>query len=202
MKKEELVYREIASKYLDGKNSFTQKGLAEELSVSLGGVNKTVSKLVSINAVSVSKMSFSVVAFDRLMLYWATHRKLGREIAYEGRGDAAVNEIESSMPGGVAFTAYTAYKKLYKNTPADYSEVYVYATGEALAAIKGRFREGSKYPNLFVLRADAILEAAIKGRRLTSGSVPVPQVFVDLWNIRSWYAKEFSDAMSKRIFGR
>jgi len=31
-------------------------------------------------------------------------------------------------------------------------------------------------------------------------SIPLAQVFVDLWNLPEWYAKEFVQALEKRIF--
>jgi len=109
-----------------------------------------------------------------------------------------INEIEASMPNGVAFTAYTAYKKIYNDVPADYSEVYVYATEDALSEIEKRFPDHKHYDNIFVLRTDPILEERIeKGMTV----VPLPNIFVDLWNIRTWYAKDFVDALSKKLFG-
>jgi hypothetical protein len=28
---------------------------------------------------------------------------------------------------------------------------------------------------------------------------PIAQIFVDLWNIREWYAKDYLDALSRRL---
>jgi len=198
MKLYEIFYREIATDYLSGKNSFTQKELSNRLGMSIGNVNKALKALEAINAVRITPKSFSIIAIDRLMLYWATHRKLNNDIVYSTFSDMRISEIEASMPNGTAFTAYTAYKKIYKSTPADYSEVYVYATESAVNEIERRFPVKSGAYNIFILKADHVLAERIKN---SVAVAPLPNVFVDLWNIRTWYAKEFTDALSKKLFG-
>jgi len=136
----EIFYREIATDYLSGKNSFTQKELSNRLGISIGNVNKALKALEAINAVRITSKSFSIIAIDRLMLYWATHRKLNNDIVYSAFSDMRISEIEASMPNGTAFTAYTVYKKIYKSTLADYSEVYAYATESALNEIERGFQ--------------------------------------------------------------
>ncbi|MCL5099837.1 MAG: winged helix-turn-helix transcriptional regulator [Candidatus Marsarchaeota archaeon] len=199
MKLYEVLYREIAADFLAGTDRFTQKELSERLHISIGNVNRALSKLEEINAVAVGRRSFRVTALDRLLLYWATHRKLYNDVIYKALSELSVADTEASLPNGIAFTAYTAYKKTYGNVPADYSEVFVYVTEAAGEAIRQRFPKQGTAPNLFVLRADAVLS-----KRIASGKarvVPVPNIFADLWNIKTWYAKEFTDALSKRLFG-
>ena len=49
-------------------------------------------------------------------------------------------------------------------------------------------------PNLFVLEADEhLLKVSEKG------IVPDCQLFVDLWNLLEWYAKEFTTKLRERI---
>ena len=199
MKLYEVLYREIADMFLKGTNTFTQKELSEKLEISIGNINKSIKKLESINAVKIKTRSFSIIAFDKFMLYWATHRTLDKDIIYKGFSDLNINEIEASMPNGVAFTAYTAYKKSFRNIPAEYSEVYLYATDNVIENIKRRFPKQSKFPNIFVLKADKVLSDKIQNEKLRT--VAVPNIFVDLWNIRTWYAKEFVDLLSKKLFG-
>ena len=198
MKLNEILYREIAIDFLNNKNKFTQKELSVRLGISLGNINKAVSNLQSINAVKIEKRSFNIIAFDKLLLYWATHRKLDKDIIYRSVSDLKVSEIENTMPNGIAFTAYTAYKKIYNTAPADYSEVFVYAVPDAVNIIKKRFQKQGKFPNIIVLNADKILSKRIINEKINA--VPIPNLFVDLWNIRTWYAKEFIDALSKNIF--
>jgi len=198
MKLYEIFYREVAADYLSGMNSFTQKELSNRLGISIGNVNKALKTLEAINAVRITPRSFSIIAIDRLMLYWATHRKLNNDIVYSTFSDMRIDEIEASMPNGTVFTTYTAYKKIYNSTPADYSEVYVYAAESTLNEIERRFPVKSGAYNIFILKADRVLAERIKNNVAIA---PLPNVFVDLWNIRTWYAKEFTDALSKKLFG-
>jgi hypothetical protein len=115
-----------------------------------------VTSLRDINAVRVKQRSFEVTALDRLLLYWATHRSLKKDIVYQTRADAQVKDIERGMPNEIAFTGYTAYKFLFNEVPADYSEVYVYATDNGLKEVKRRFGANGKIPNVIV-RKDAPL---------------------------------------------
>ena len=199
MNKKEIVYRNIACSYIDGNNRFTQLGLSKELGISISTVNSAVRDLAGINAVRISTRSFAVSAIERVLFYWASCRKLDRDVIYSTRVDAGVREIEADMPMGIAFTAYTAYVLTYKDAPADYSEVYVYVSEEAVDEIKERFSVNKGIPNLFVMRADDDLDKWIKSNKIKRSSVCPAQAFVDLWNIRTWYAKEFSDAILKRI---
>jgi len=198
MKLYEVLYREIATDYLSGKNTFTQKELSNRLGISISDINVALKKLEEINAISIRPKCFNIIAIDRLLLYWATRRKLNKDVAYSAFARMRINEIEASMPNGVAFTAYTGYKKIYNDIPADYSEVYLYATKDALSEIEKRFPEHKHYDNIFVLRPDPILEERIENGMTV---VPPPNIFVDLWNIRTWYAKDFVDALSKKLFG-
>lgn len=199
MNRQDIVFRAIGCSYIDGKRSFTQLGLSNELRVSLSIVNGAIGNLKEIGAVRVKSRSFDVVALDRLLLYWATHRSLKKDIVYQTRANLSVKDIERSMPEGIAFTGYSGYRSLFKETPADYSEVYLYATDDGLKEIKKRFESNDKISNIIVLKCDSNLETAIKEHRLKNSSVCAAQLFVDLWNMNQWYAKDFVDALSKRL---
>lgn len=199
MKLSEVLYREIATDFLCGINRFTQIELSERLGISIGNVNKALRRVEEINAIKIEKRSFYIIALDRLLLYWATHRKFRGDVIYKASSDMRIIDIENSLPNGIAFTAYTAYKKIYNNTPADYSEVFVYATDKAVNIIKERFPKQDRFPNLFVLSTDKVLSKRIRSREINV--TPIPNIFVDLWNIKTWYALEFAEALSKKLFG-
>lgn len=199
MKKQEVVYRKIACEHIEGKRKFTQLELASVLGFSLSTINNAINNLEEINSVKVNKRSFEVMSLTRLLLYWATRRRLEEDVAYRTRVEAPVREIEAGMPESIAYTCYTAYKLLYKDVPADYSEVYVYATEEGMSEIKSRFRAREGPPNLMVLKADQEMADAIAGKKLRHSSVCNAQVFVDLWNLNAWYAKDFIGALEKRL---
>jgi len=80
MKLYEVLYREIATDYLSGKNTFTQKELSNRLGISISDINVSLKKLEEINAISIKPKYFNIIAIDRLLLYWATHRKLEKDL--------------------------------------------------------------------------------------------------------------------------
>ncbi len=199
MKKQEVIFRLIACQYIDGKRQFTQLELAQRTGMSLSTVNLAVSNLSKVNAVSIRTRSFAVISLERLLMFWATRRNIADDIQYSTNLDASVKDIEGGMPDGIAFTAYTAYKLLYKDVPADYSEVYVYADQDGLEELQKRFGHREGMPNLLVLKADGVLAKEMKGNGLAHSSVCAAQVFVDLWNIKAWYANDFVSALKARL---
>ena len=199
MKRQEAVYREIADGFIEGRIRFTQLGLSENLKMSLSMVNKAVSALEAANAIRKDRRSFEVISFSRLMLYWATRRNLHKDILYSTRVSADTRDIERELPGGTAFTCYTAYKLIFKDAPADYSEVYAYATDEAAMEIKDRFPQQKGPQNLFILKPDRYIQEAAAEGRLKHSSVSKSQLFVDLWGLKEWYAAEYIKALEKRL---
>jgi hypothetical protein len=76
------------------------------------------------------------------------------------RIEAPVREIERIMPN-IEFTAFTAYKLAFNDTPADYSEVYAYADEKELEKIKKRiseFKLSENNPNFFKLKKKFFLK--------------------------------------------
>ena len=192
MKKLEMVYREILHKAIERKSRvFTQAELARNLHVSLSTVNAAVNVLERMGAVDIKPRALHIIDIKKILYYWASIRNLQREIVYSTRVEKPVVEVEKSMPNDVVFAAYTSYKFLFKDVPADYSEVYVYGNENEL---KKRFPLVKGVHNLFVLRKDALME---KYGKTTS----IANTFVDLWNLKEWYAKEFVKEMGGKIGG-
>ena len=193
LQKREIVYRHLLERYFGKRETrFTQLGLSKKFSISLSTVSNALAPLRSIGAVSVLPRSFVIADAHKLLVFWATSRRLERDIIYMTRYDGPVTEVEKSMPSETVFTAYSAYRMLYGDAPADYSEVYAYARRESIGGLRRRFPKNDGPPNIIILEADPFLSKDI---------VSPPQMFADLWNIRSWYAKEFVDALEKRLFG-
>src|SRR3989344_5416099 len=194
MKKTESVYREILYGIIEKKEtSFTQLGLSKKLNVSLSIVNLAVKKLESFGAVKIMQRSFKVLDIRKIIFFWASIRNLWKDVLFKIRVEAPVREIERIMPD-IIFTAYSAYKLKFKDVRADYSEVYIYADNEETEEIKKRlakFKTSEKNPNLFILKKDQALSSC--------KSIPNAQLFVDLWNLKEWYSKEFINALEKRI---
>lgn len=189
MKKSELCYREILFQAMEKKNrKLTQAYLARTIKISLSTVNNALEPLRRMNAIKVERRSFRIIDAKKILYYWASIRNLEKDIIYKTRVDKPVREIEREMPDNIVYAGFSAFKFKFKDVPADYSEVYVY--GENL---EKRFARNEKNPNLFVLRKDDLIEKYNK-----TGSIA--QIFVDLWNLRQWYAKDFLKALEKRCF--
>ena len=190
MKKIEIVYKEILCQAIEKKNyTFKQSELSKKLGFSLSTINLAVKKLEKMNAVKINKMNFKVIDTKKILYLWASIRNIEKDIIYQTRAEMPVREIEKNLPD-VTYAAYSAYKYKFRDVPADYSEVYVYADEEELKEIKKRFPQNEKNPNLFVLKKSSSLY-------LKTGTTA--QIFVDLWNLRQWYASDFLKALEQRI---
>lgn len=194
MKKIEAVYREILYRAIEEKEmTLTQSELSRKLGLSLSVVNLAVKKLDSIGAVKIMQRSFKIMDIKKILFFWASARNLEKDIVYNIRVEAPVREIERAMPN-VVFTAYTSYKLKFKDVAADYSEIYIYASEEETKEIKKRisnFKISEANPNLFILKKDDSLNLY--------RDLPIGQLFVDFWNLKEWYSKEFINALEKRI---
>ena len=194
MKKIEQVYREILYQAMEKNNkSLTQLGLTKRRGFSLSNVNLALKNLEKINGVKINKMNFKVIDIKKIIYYWASSRVFERDIIYKTRIEMPIREIESNMPD-LIFGAFSAYKFKFKDVPADYSEVYVYANEQQLNIIKKRFPEirGTKNFNVFVLKADENIDKY--GKTST-----IANIFIDLWNLKQWYANDFLKELEKRI---
>lgn len=189
MKKTELVYREMLFNAIEkGKRNLTQSYLAETLNISLSTVNLALRPLARMNAVRIKKMGFDIIDVKKILYYWASVRNVEKDIIYKTRVEEPVKEIEKELPDDAVFTAFSAYKLKFKDVPADYSEVYAYGNEN----IRKRFKENKGNPNLFVLKKDNAIEKY--GKTATTANL-----FVDLWNLKQWYAKDFLKSLEAKI---
>ena len=188
--------REVLSAFFQRKQTrFTQLELSKSLGLSLSAVNAAVKRLSAMGAVEISPRGFRVVDAEKILFHWCNERDLQADVTYQTRVDGTVSQIEKSMPPGVVYTAYSACKYALGHAPADYGEVVVYATTPgALQEIKRRFTARAGPPNLTVLAGDGGLQRVAQG-----GVAPLALVYVDLWNLKEWYAKEFRKALEARL---
>ena len=189
MKRTEEVYREILYQAEKGSSILTQKAVSDKLNLSLSNVSNAIAPLRRMNAVEVRKMCFHIINLKKVLYHWASVRNLKKDILYSTRYEKSVIEIEKLMPDSVVFTAYTGYRLKFKEAPADYSEIYVYS-GD-LDEIKRRFPESKNTPNIFVLKKDKNMDKY--GKIATNANI-----FVDLWNLPEWYAKDFLKSMEQK----
>jgi len=184
MKKIELVYKEILDNVETEKRKMTQADIARALGISLSTVNHALKPLKEMGAIKVNKRNFEVVNGKKILYLWASVRNLEKDVIYKTRVE--FREIEKNMPSDIEFGAYSYYKFKFKDVPADYSEVYVYA--KDLKEIKKRFKESKNRPNLFVLKKQF-------------DKMSLSLLFVDLWNLKEWYARDFLKELEVRMNG-
>ena len=192
MKKIELVYREILFNAIEKENkTLTQSYLAETLNISLSTVNFALQPLARMNSINIKKRGFDIIDIKKILYYWASIRNIEKDIIHKTRVDEPVKEIEKQMPDNIVFTAYSAYKFKFKEVPADYSEIYVYGSDEVLKRFEEQQESKMINPNLFVLKKD---NEEKHGKTAT-----IANLFVDLWNLKQWYAKDFLIALEAKI---
>lgn len=192
MLKKEVIYREILTRAIKKREvNFKQLALAKKFGFSLSTVNHALKPLVSIGALEVGSRGFKLIDIKKMLLYWATVRKFEKDIVYSTRKEESIAGIEKSVPASAVFTCYTGYKFLFKDVPADYSEVYFYLPEEDVEEAKLRFPARKGPANVFVLKADKWL----KKYKIA----PVAQLFADLWNLKAWYAGDFVKALEERL---
>jgi hypothetical protein len=191
--KKERVYREILYGVLE-KNirSFKQIELSKECKLSLSTVNYALEPLGRMNAIEKKRFGFSVIDARKILLFWASIRKIEKEIVYQTYLNEKVEKIESEIPANSIFTAYSAFKFRFKEIPSEYSEVIVYGEKEDFEKRFGK--ENLKFkPNLIVLKLDEHL--------LKFKISPLAQIYVDLWNLPTWYAKDFLKKIEEKLHG-
>lgn len=191
MTKKEILWREILHEYQKNPNNlFTQKALAERFGLSLSTVFHALKIPRASGAIDVRGRGFRVRDFEKFLLLWATLRNPKKDIIYATHSELPVQKAEGLMPPDTIFGAYSAYRFAYHDAPADYDKIYVYA--DSADDIRKRFPEQKGYLNLFVLKTDPHLASY-------GATTPPVQMFVDLWNLEDWYAKDFLAALKKKL---
>lgn len=200
MKKKELVYALVLHRFFEQKQAkFTQLELAKQLEISTSTVNNALAPLVKMGAIIVGGMNFRVVDAKKILFYWASARNLRKDVVFSTGVKEGVSFAEKHLPSGVVFTAFTGFKFKFASVPADYGSVYIYADDFAVKQITKRFpqqeaKRATSHARLFVLKKPEKLELACDG-----GVASNALLFVDLWNLRDWQAKEFLSELEKKM---
>ncbi|MDO9027951.1 MAG: hypothetical protein Q7U68_03725 [Candidatus Roizmanbacteria bacterium] len=190
MLKIEYIWRELLDRVIEKRNpEFTITELAKKYALSTSVVNHALIPLRNLNIVKINKTSSKVVDWERLLFFWATRRNLKKEIIYSTFSPLPVYDREGLMPPEVIPTVFTAFRLKFKRIPADYDHIYFYSN--KIEKIIKRFPKNSRPPNIFILKPDRYL---LKFKKLG-----LAQLFVDLWNLPEWYAKDFQEAVLLEI---
>ncbi len=189
MKKIEYIWRELLIQTLEKREPvFGQQILAAKLNLSSSTVNLAISPLRKLGAVLIGKRRSEVVDYEKILYHWANHRQLQKDVYKKLRVNLPVMEIEGQLPGDTIPTGYTAVRDRFGEPPADYDKVYCYHRDPKI--IESRFTKSiiAGSPNLFILQADPFLK-----------SLSLSQIFVDLWNMHDWYAKDFCRYIKSKL---
>jgi len=192
MFKKEIIWREILFQAIEKKkNKFTQKELSVKFNFSLSTVFNSLKVPRQTGAIDVRGRFFILLNIEKLLSIWATNRNLKKEIIYKTHVDLPPLKIEGEMPESIIYTGYSAFRLKFKQVSADYDKVYIYTKN--LPEIKKRFPFKKGPENLIVLQADDFLAKY-------GPIAPLGQIYVDLWNVKEWYAQDFLDDLKKKIF--
>ena len=191
-----MIWREVLESGIKqsnlpaGNHVFEQKKLAEQFGFSTSTVFAAIKPLRAIGAVMVTGRNFRITNFEKILLFWATHRVLIKDIIYETRVEQPVLEIEGLVDSKTIYGAYSAGRILLGTAPAEYDKVYVYA--DSKKNLQQRFPPKPGRANFFVLKKDQFL---------TGKTTPVSQTFIDLWNLSDWFAADFLTALKEKFYG-
>ncbi len=193
MKKLNWILREILHRVYERNEYFmSQKSLSQACEVSMETVNRLVAKLHRFRSIEKKPRGFRVTGPTKVLTYWASTRNLPRDIVYSAYSPDSASKIERDLPPGTIFTAFSGYRRGFKEAPGPYEEVYAYADPDE---VRRRFTEReTERANLFVLRSDPHLRRVSEG-----GAAPLAQIYADLWQIGGAKADEFLLELEKRL---
>lgn len=190
MKKIEFIWRHLLVQALEHQHiRFQQQALAHQFHLSSSTVNLALQPLRQLGAVRVGGRGFEIADFEKILYHWANHRRLEPDIRLRLHVNLPILEIEGRLPNLSMPTAYTAVRERFGEPPADYSIIYVYHPHPQDVAARFAPETFPGPANLFVLAPDPFL----------ASPVSLPQIFVDLWNLSDWYAKDFTQFVKTKI---
>lgn len=194
MKKIETIWHHLLWLALDKKQfKHTQQELAGHFGYSLSTINHALNVPNQIGAIRKESKFFVLANFRKLLYYWASVRRLEKDISYETHSDLTVFSREGLvLPQGV-YAGYSAAGKLLKEPAADYDKVYFYLAEGELEEAKRRFPPEKGTPNLFVLKMPETMPQY-------GGITTMPQTFVDIWNFKDWYGHDFTKALEGKMY--
>ena len=85
MLKQEAVIRKILSQSLYEDDIIDQQQISQSLNVSIGSVNKVISRLQRMGSVSKTGRRYSVTSFKKILMFWSSLRNLQRDVVYSTR---------------------------------------------------------------------------------------------------------------------
>ena len=190
MKKIEFIWRHLLDSYLDHRQvSWRQQDLAQVFGLSSSTVNLSLKPLRELGGVRVGKRGFEIADWEKILYHWANHRRVTADVAAQIRVNIPILEIEGRLPGGSIPTAFTAARERWDEPPAEYDKVYCYHPHPQVVIDRFAAETTPGPANLFVLKSDPFI----------SNPLSLSQLFVDLWGLSDWYAKDFVTLTKDKI---
>lgn len=173
----------------------TQKELAAQFGYSTSTVHHALAVPTELGAIRKAGKFFVLEDALKLLYYWASVRNLAGDLLSQTSLDAPVKEIEGlALPESI-YGCYTAATHWLGEPPTDYDKVYFYIRPADARAFRERFpKVSTDYPNVFALRL-------AEPMRHHGSYTTLPQTFVDIWNLRDWYGRDFTQALEQQIRG-
>lgn len=199
LSKKEQVWRYISDSTLQGRNSFNQFKISEDLKISIGQVYKSLKPLREAGAVSIGGKQFQILDIKKVLTIWAVNRRLSSDrLPVSFAFDENPSKMISHMPGALMLTSYAGYIKRYSDAPAPLEIIRAYVRPhhekEVLKDLESRFRpvkKNLKLGNVFVHVAD---------ENFPKGSVASPsQIYVDLFNETGMFQTDYVRNLERRL---
>jgi hypothetical protein len=166
--------------------------LAEELKLAKSTVHAALERPRAIGAIDSSRAGVRILDPERLLLIWAGHRNLGRDVTYETRTASEPFEVEALLAAEFVLGAFAAYRQeMGRNTVADYDTVIAYGAANRAIQLVPRRRRGAT--RVLILEPDPLLSKY-------GSHTPLPQTYVDLFNLPGWQAARFFIELTRRLF--
>jgi len=195
MKKIETIWHYLLYQAIEQKEfRHTQAGLAQLFHFSTSTVNLALVKPTAIGAVRKSGKFFVVSDVLKLLYLSATIRNLDKDVLYRTHSTLSLPELEGLAPPNTIYGGYSAAKLILGEPPSDYSTLYLYTNPPDLPTIKSRYptsKLGSS--QIVILKKPLYLP--------TLNRTSLPHTFVDIWNLRDWYARDFTSSLEVKIHG-
>lgn len=196
MKKIETIWHHLLNSAIEQANyKHTQQELAHRFGYSISTVNYALKNPENIGAIRKESKFFILQDFQKLLYYWASLRNLESDIIYKTQVSSSVFEIEGLVPPQAVYGCYSAVRHQFTEPPADYDKVFFYLSHNNLLDVQRRFPLNKKNPaNVFVLKMPEKF-------KVNHGTTTLPQTFVDIWNLRDWYAHDFCKFLEEKMHG-
>ena len=193
MKKIETIWLYLLDQAIEQKQfQHTQAGLAKLFKYSTSTVNLALHKPAAIGAIRKSGKFFVVTDPLKLLYLSATTRNLAKDIIYQTYSSLPIPELEGLAPPSAIYGAYSAAGQILQEPPADYSALYLYLDPDRLDQLKSRYpfvKSGST--QIIVLKKPLYLPIP--------NHTSLSHTFIDIWNMRDWYARDFTQALEEKI---